>query len=76
MRTITSGSILVAVALLSGCATCERHPVACGAAVGFVATSIAISVNATRSSRDGGQVQRIARGQPCPNGTGRDGMCQ
>lgn len=34
-----------AVIALSGCATCERHPVECGVVVGIVATSIAISVN-------------------------------
>ena len=34
----------VAVTALSGCATCERHPVECGAIVGFVATSVALSV--------------------------------
>lgn len=36
---------LIAVSILSGCATCQRHPVECGAIVGVVATSIALSVN-------------------------------
>jgi hypothetical protein len=29
---------------LPGCATCERHPVACAAALTVVATSVALSV--------------------------------
>lgn len=40
----------VAAIALSGCATCERHPVECGAIVGFVATSVALSVNRTPGS--------------------------
>jgi hypothetical protein len=45
--TRTLGCCLI-LAALSGCATCERHPVACGAAVAFVATSIALSVDHDR----------------------------
>jgi hypothetical protein len=30
--------------LMSGCATCERHPLACSAAAVIVGTSIALSV--------------------------------
>ena len=35
---------LVAVLALTGCATCERHPLACSAAAAIVGTSIALSV--------------------------------
>jgi hypothetical protein len=36
---------LTLILTLTGCATCERHPVECGVVVGIVATSIALSVN-------------------------------
>jgi len=41
------GRTLIALALLSmsACATCERHPVACGAALAVIGTSIALSAN-------------------------------
>ena len=39
-----SGAVLGAVLVISGCATCERHPVACSAAVAVIGTSIALSV--------------------------------
>jgi hypothetical protein len=35
------GAVLV---LIGGCATCERHPIACAAAVAIIATSVALSV--------------------------------
>jgi uncharacterized protein YceK len=38
-------ALLIVALMLSGCATCERHPVYCSAAAGVVATSIALSVN-------------------------------
>lgn len=41
MRTF---SIILAALLLSACATCEQHPVACSVATGVVATSIALSL--------------------------------
>lgn len=40
--------ILIALtSLLSGCATCERHPTACAAGVAFVTMSVALSVGGT-----------------------------
>jgi hypothetical protein len=45
MKTI----ILVLCVILNGCATCERHPVACTAAVAFVGASIALSVSGGHS---------------------------
>jgi hypothetical protein len=36
-------AILILAMNLAACATCERHPIACTAAVGVVATSIALS---------------------------------
>lgn len=53
--TIKSVAAVVAVSALftSGCATCERHPIECGALVGIVATSIAISVNQSHGQRTG-----------------------
>lgn len=44
MRTLQT-AVACTIIGLSGCATCERHPVECGALVGIVATSIALSVN-------------------------------
>lgn len=38
-------AVIAVAALLSGCATCERHPIECGAAVGIIATSLALSLN-------------------------------
>lgn len=62
--TITSITAIVAVsALLTGCALCERHPIECGAAVGIVATSIALSVNQTAGGggRSGSPAKLISR---------------
>ena len=50
--------ITIAVALsLVGCATCERHPIACTAAVAFVAGSIAIA--AEHDNRAPSQLRRV-----------------
>ena len=38
-------SVLGLILTLAGCVTCERHPVACAAAVAVVGTSVALSVN-------------------------------
>lgn len=38
-------TILLISVLLSGCATCREHPVACTAAGAFVAASVALSFN-------------------------------
>ncbi len=35
---------LLACLLLSGCATCNQHPVACGVALSLVATSAALTL--------------------------------
>jgi hypothetical protein len=35
---------LLACLLLSGCATCNQHPIACGAALSLVATSAILSI--------------------------------
>lgn len=43
--------IMTLMLTISGCATCERHPVACTAAVAVVVTSIALSVDHGHSSR-------------------------
>ncbi len=37
-------TMLIVALTLSGCATCERHPVYCSAGVGILATSVALSV--------------------------------
>ena len=71
MRTF---STLLAAILLTGCATCERHPMACGVAAGIVVTSIAISVSHhhdTTTSRNHAQIPctELAPGlQDCPIG--------
>lgn len=70
---MTSMSITAIVAvsvLLTGCATCERHPIGCAAAVGFVATSIALSVN--QSGGSGGRSgipAKLIRQVPMPHPT-------
>ena len=50
--------VAAAVAALSGCATCERHPVACGTALVFVAGSIAASTarHGTQAPEPDGQM--------------------
>lgn len=37
--------IALCAALLSGCATCNKHPVVCGVAAGIIVTGIAFSVS-------------------------------
>lgn len=47
-------TMLIVAMMLSGCATCERHPVYCSAGVGILATSVALSVHhADDRSQDG-----------------------
>jgi hypothetical protein len=36
---------LLAALSLTGCATCEHHPIGCSAAVAVIGTSIALSAN-------------------------------
>ena len=58
--------VLVALTLsliLAGCATCERHPVACAAAVGVVGTSIALSVNRHHEANNPVGPERAACGR-------------
>lgn len=71
---MTSMSITAIVAvsvLLTGCATCERHPIGCAAAVGFVATSIALSVNQSAGSGGGlsGSPAKLIRQLPMAHPT-------
>ena len=49
-----AGAALAAVLALTGCATCERHPVACTAAVAIIGTSIALSLRHTHGRAAGG----------------------
>lgn len=58
----------VTVIILAGCATCERHPVACSATAAVIATSITLSLDHHRHDRDDLSFQ--AR-RPCPDS--RDG---
>lgn len=60
---------LATIIWLGGCATCERHPVACTAAVGIVATSIALS-------RDQGRPADPRRGINPPNCAANPTSCQ
>lgn len=43
--------VCVVVGLLSGCATCQRHPVVCAVGFGLVAGSIAASQNHSSDDR-------------------------
>lgn len=68
-------ALLLALAL-TGCATCERHPVICTTAIGVGMTSLALSVHNTRpgnsASSDEGRI-----GPPLtPNCTVYPEMCK
>jgi hypothetical protein len=67
-------AIFASVVLLSGCATCERHPIGCGAAVGILATSIALSVN-QHHDRTSAMAPATATIQP-PNCASNPASCQ
>lgn len=56
MKTIT----LFALLALSGCATCERHPIACSAAGAIVVASVALSIGHSDDER-GAQINPVAR---------------
>jgi hypothetical protein len=55
--------LVVGVTLLAaGCATCERHPVACSVAAGVIITSVALSVHHDQHAPVS---DRTERGIPC-----------
>lgn len=47
MNTIKAFTLSAILATVSGCATCEHHPVACTAAAVVIGTSIALSARHT-----------------------------
>jgi hypothetical protein len=58
------------VVLLSACATCERHPVACGVVAGVVATSIALSVDHDHHGQHNSHAPLTSNTQPVNCNTG------
>lgn len=66
-------AVIAVAALLTGCATCERHPVECGAAVGILATSLALSLNQPGNHRTS-LAPTISTIQP-PNCASNPAMC-
>lgn len=55
------------LSLLSGCATCERHPVMCG-----VATAIVVGSIAAAAENHGGSTNRAVAAHTGPCTHGRD----
>jgi hypothetical protein len=47
---------LLLLLTLTGCATCERHPVECAAVVGVLGTSLALTVNQPSHHHDANTV--------------------
>lgn len=45
-------ALILITAVLAGCATCERHPIACSAVAGVVATSVALSISTARAENN------------------------
>lgn len=68
-------AVIAVAALLSGCATCERHPVGCGAAVGILATSLALSLNQPGTHRTSAMAPATSTIQP-PNCASNPALCQ
>lgn len=61
---------MLALLALSGCATCQQHPVACGAATAFVAGSVALSMShsghGTASAQSAVATRPLVSWQPLP----------
>jgi hypothetical protein len=59
MHTVMKIAIVTLVAVLSGCATCRSHPVACGVAGAVVTGSIAATIIANDHHHRQQPLQRI-----------------
>lgn len=63
-------AVLVALAL-AGCATCQRHPLACGVGAALIAGSIAAAAHSDRGPEPGRAIGPGPSCVPQPNGSCR-----